>query len=293
MQSLRSATAPERKYDVLVPLSGGVDSSVVLIELVRDYSLRVLAFHYDHGFELPAATENARNLCKALHVDLVIEQKDYAFMKTLWKHANESAIKGLNSCFICGNILYANALSLAEKLDIPIVINGYSKGQTELVLDRNSGLTWVSEFIKEVTEKGDFDFIDSFLEKMRPLQNQAIIADISCISSKLPENKRVVIPFYMFEFNKTDKEYLKKICREVFNWQQPENTYPKRTTNCIMNWLNNYFDIKRLGYTNYHEEYSVLIRSGEMTREQAMDDLEFVPPHGLLDTLAKEIGMSL
>jgi hypothetical protein len=293
IEALSKFRNEKRKYDVLIPLSGGVDSSATLIEIARDYGLRILAFHNDHGYEPTKATENVRKLCKKLNVDLVIEQKDYKFMKRVWKHVNESQVPGLNGCFVCGNILYANALALAKKHNIPLIINGYSKGQVELIQDKEASISWMGELIKEVTEKGDYEFIDSFLEKMSPLQNQIIYSSYEDFKKPITDNKIMVIPFFIFKFYKTDKEELKKICMDNFDWQQADNTYPARTTNCTMNWLNNYSDIKKMGYSNYHEEYSALIRVGEMTREQALADLKFNPPKGLLEELAKDIDINI
>ncbi|MCR2018791.1 hypothetical protein NSB04_03400 [Blautia pseudococcoides] len=281
------------KYDVVVPLSGGVDSCFALIELVKRYNLKVLAFHNDHGYEPEVATNNVRNLCKTLNVDLVIEQKDYDFMKTLWKYVNEVDIEGLNCCFVCGNVLYANALALAQRYQVPLIVNGYSKGQVELINNKNVGLSWMGELINKITQSGEIDFIDTFLEKMKPLQSQIIFQQETDADQAISTSKILVMPLYMFKIYKTNKDQLRKICKEVFNWQQPENTYPARTTNCTMNWLNNYFDIKKMGYSNYHEEYSVLIRQGEMTREQALEDLEFNPPEGLLEKLAFDLKMKL
>ena len=60
-----------------------------------------------------------------------------------------------------------------------------------------------------------------------------------------------------------------------------------------MIWLNSYMDLKKRGYTHYHDEYSTIIRAGEMSREQALKDLELQPPEGLLERLAKEIDFQL
>lgn len=60
-----------------------------------------------------------------------------------------------------------------------------------------------------------------------------------------------------------------------------------------MIWLNTYADLKKLGYSNYTVEYAELIRRGEITREQALSDLEFNPPKGMLETLAEGVGLNL
>jgi hypothetical protein len=105
--------------------------------------------------------------------------------------------------------------------------------------------------------------------------------------------KIMVLPFFIFKFYKTDKNYLRKVCRERFNWQQMENPYPARTTNCRINWLTTYVDLEKVNYSIYTDEYSGLILEGEITREQALQDLRFNPPPGLLAQLAKEIDVDL
>ncbi len=92
---------PNKKYNVLVPLSGGVDSSHALIRIVEIYKLRPLVFHYDNGYEDSVATDNAKKLCMALDVDLIIFQQGLSFMKKLWKYTNEFG-KGLSVCYVCG-----------------------------------------------------------------------------------------------------------------------------------------------------------------------------------------------
>ncbi len=60
-----------------------------------------------------------------------------------------------------------------------------------------------------------------------------------------------------------------------------------------MVWLNSYMDLQKMGYTCYHEEYSVLIRKDEISRDQAEKDLFFSPPDGFLEELANDIGINI
>ena len=147
-QNLKKYKGIHPKYDVLVPLSGGVDSSFTLIELVQKFNLRPLAYHNDHCYEDSAATDNVKKLCKALDVDLIITQQDVSFMKKLWKYVGEEDMGGLNSCYICGNILYLYALEIADKYNIKLIINGYSKGQAELTNDKVMGTSMLSNLAK-------------------------------------------------------------------------------------------------------------------------------------------------
>ena len=58
-----------KKYDCIVGVSGGVDSSYALYLAVK-HGLRPLAVHLDNGWNSELATHNIANLVKSLGVDL-------------------------------------------------------------------------------------------------------------------------------------------------------------------------------------------------------------------------------
>ncbi len=278
-----------KRYDVLVPLSGGVDSSAALINIVEKYQLKVLGWHNDHGYEDATATENVKKLCKALDVDLIVQQHDMAFMKKLWRYTQEAYGTGLSGCFVCGGVLYANALEIADRFGIPLIINGYSKGQAEMMSNKKNAMESWEKMISKFQE--DESFFNEFLERQKPMNKQKIVLSRRDLEQAVDPTKILVMPFYLFRQHKTDKKELRKVCESRFDWQPMEFSFPNRTTNCEMVWLNTYFDLHKMNYTMYHEEYSSLVRKGEITREQAQKDLNFDPPEGLVEKLAEEIGL--
>jgi tRNA(Ile)-lysidine synthase TilS/MesJ len=282
-----------RKYDVLVPLSGGVDSCNALITIVEKYKMKPLGFHNDHGYEDDAATRNCKELCRALDVDLVIMQQDFTFMKKLWKYIDEADVKGLNSCYVCGNILYLNALETAHRFNVPLVINGYSRGQAAQINDKDRGTGLLEKIIEVIRKTGDKDFFAQFMDKYKILEKRAAFLTRNDLEKGPDLDKILFIPFYIFEFYKIDKEMLKnEICKRC-DWRPMKTSYPARTTNCEMIWLNTYMDLQKMGYSSYNLEYAELVRKGEFTREQALKDLEFNPPPGLVERLAGEIGVDI
>ncbi|SFB44654.1 ATP-binding protein [Clostridium frigidicarnis] len=283
-----------RKYDVLVPISGGVDSCFTLITLVEKYGLKPLVFHSDHGWDSKTARSNVENICKELDVDLVIVKNDMSFMRKLFKYFNKADELELSACFVCGNILYLNGLELADTYKIPLVVNGYSKGQAAMMHDKEKARVLYEKMVNIALSTGDKEFFEEFLEKWSILEKQVIYQDKSEFTNFFEmKDKILFIPFFYFDFYKTDKDELRKMCKERFDWKQQEMSYPKCTTNCEMIWLNSYFDLKKRNYSHYHDEYSTIIRANEMTREQAKYYLEFNPPGGLLESLAKEIDIEL
>ncbi len=284
---------PRNKYDVLVPLSGGVDSCNALLTIVETFGLRALAFHNDQGYEDPQATENAREICRALDVDLIVAQQEFGFMRKLYKYINESRITGLNSCYVCGNILYINAIEVADHYGVPLIINGYSKGQSRQINDQNSGIGHLDKMVAMIEATGDSEFANAFMKKFEILDKRIPYRSKQDLQKPPDPGKILFIPFYIFDFYKLDKSALRERIVSRCDWRPMTNSYPRRTTNCFMIWLNSYMDLKKMGYTCYHSEYAEHVRQGEISREQALDDLRFEPPEGLVEKLAREVNMDL
>jgi N-acetyl sugar amidotransferase len=102
-----------RPYDVIIGLSGGVDSAYLAHLLCRDFALRILAIHVDGGWNTEAAVRNIELLVRKLDIDLytyvvewhemrdlqlaylkasVLNQdapQDHAFFSTLYRLAKE------------------------------------------------------------------------------------------------------------------------------------------------------------------------------------------------------------
>lgn len=70
LSSVREASKG-KKYDCMVGLSGGRDSTFTLWKLVHDYQLRVLAVHYNNPFSSPHALRNIERACEILNVDKI------------------------------------------------------------------------------------------------------------------------------------------------------------------------------------------------------------------------------
>lgn len=71
------------RYDCVVGVSGGTDSSYLLMKAC-DWGLRPLAVHYDNTWNSAIATENIRKITSALNVDLythVVDNKEHDSIK--------------------------------------------------------------------------------------------------------------------------------------------------------------------------------------------------------------------
>ncbi len=95
-----------KKYDCVVGVSGGTDSSYMLY-LAKEFGLRPLAVHYDNTWNSAIATQNIRKVLEALDIDLYTHVVN-----------NKEADDILRSFFYAGvpEIEAATDLALAETL---------------------------------------------------------------------------------------------------------------------------------------------------------------------------------
>ena len=72
-----------KKYDCILGLSGGLDSTYMLHLAVREWGLRPFVFHIDAGWNLPVAESNIKKVTEKLGVDLHVEKLDWEEMKEM------------------------------------------------------------------------------------------------------------------------------------------------------------------------------------------------------------------
>jgi hypothetical protein len=117
------------KYDCVVPISGGKDSTYILYYVVKKLGLKPIAVTYDSGFQSSIALENARNACSVLNVPL-IEVKSPKHIRT--KMLKESLLVSnklgalWHQCGNCEAILRNMSMSAAKTHETHFVIWGSS-----------------------------------------------------------------------------------------------------------------------------------------------------------------------
>lgn len=72
-----------KPYDVMIGLSGGVDSAYLAHFLKREFNLRMLAVHVDGGWNTEAAVRNIEKLVRQLDIDLYTYVVEWEEMRDL------------------------------------------------------------------------------------------------------------------------------------------------------------------------------------------------------------------
>ena len=270
-------------YDCLVMCSGGKDSTASLYYMKKRYGLNVLAFTFDHGFENPEAANNINRAVENLGVDYLFYKSTY--MKDLFAEILLSGSKAV-ICHLCSIWYMGLTFDIAEKYKIPTIVAGWTKGQYSMQdsRSRSSKPKLSPEFFEMAKET---ELFLGYLGKKFPKYKSFPRSMEEVIKRANKKWKSIVIsPHWFLPF---DENHYVELIKNELNWQEPKLSYPKKSTNCLLNYMSTYLAMKNYGFTHYHVEMSKLIRAGQMTREEAIGrlNLDFDPK--LLDQISQKI----
>jgi len=116
-----------KKYDSIVGVSGGVDSSWVLVRAV-ELGLRPLAVHMDNGWNSELAQRNIERLVKNLNVDLYTHVLDWNEFRDLQESFFDADVIDLE--LLTDNFLVGLNFAQAAKWRTKFILSG-SNGVTE------------------------------------------------------------------------------------------------------------------------------------------------------------------
>jgi N-acetyl sugar amidotransferase len=270
-----------KEFDCILGLSGGLDSSYMLHLLVKEFGLRPLVFHVDGGWNTDLAVNNIQMLVSKLGLDLYTEVIDWEDMRDFQLAFFKSGVSGLDipqdHAFVA--VLY----KFAHKHNIEFIMNGGNIA-TECV--RNP-LDWLYYGT-------DMRFINDIRRRFctRPLANYPFSSIFfHKIYLRYIRKVKVVRPLNYRPYSK--QEAIDTLTRE-YGWRAyPQKHFESRFTK----FFEGYWLPTRFGYDTRKVQYSSLILTGQMTREEALQRLAApaYDPETIADEfdyIAKKLGIT-
>lgn len=123
-----------KPYDCIVGVSGGVDSSYTLVK-VKELGLRPLAVHMDNGWNSELATNNIKNLIETLQVDLythVIDWEEYRKLMQAFFDADVIDVE-----LLYDNAMLAVNYALASKYGLRYILSGSNTSTEGMYVPEN------------------------------------------------------------------------------------------------------------------------------------------------------------
>lgn len=263
----------EGKYDCLVGLSGGKDSSYIILKLKASNRARVLAYTCDNGFLNSYAKKNIQAIAEDLGVDHIWVRPGRQILRTVY--ANNLAMEGW-PCSACFHLLEASAWKIAFENRIPYIVSGRTPEQILRKPD-NSIFEYISANFAN-HDKGKVRQIAlSTLQRiidmkkwLIPDQGKCPSAEYCSFYSNLAATPEDFAPelLYFFVYENHNESHIMNVLQKETNWQPPENTGPLSHADCEAHDAAGYLYYHNYGTTFLNLEVSAAIRLGKLTKEE-------------------------
>ena len=262
-----------KKFDCILGVSGGCDSSFLAHEMVRR-GLRPLAVHFDNTWNSPIATNNIYTMLDQLEVPLETLVVDNGEYDDIYRAFIESGVRDIEAPTDIG--FMATLYMAAERHGIRYIVEGHSF-RTEGV----SPLGWLymdGRYIREVHRQ----------HGSVPMKTFPNMPFVKFVKWAALSGIRRIRPLYWLDY---DKEATKQFLTSEYGWEWYGGHHLE---NRWSHFYHTYFLPRRFAIDQRVNELSGRVRSGQLTREvaKAEYDLDPVVDPELLAMVKKRLGYS-
>jgi len=244
-----------KKYDCVIGLSGGVDSSYVAY-LVKQWGLNPLAIHVDNGWNSEEGTKNIENICKILNIDMCTNVLDWEEFKDLQLAFLKASTP--DSEIPTDNILCEILYRTANKYGIKHILSGCNV-TSESILPKawsqgHRDKTYIASVYKQFGEKKKLFIPTASIYQV--IWNQRV-KGIKWIDT--------------LDYVQYDKEQAKEYLKQHLDWQD----YGRKHGESIYTRIyQEYLLPHKFGYDKRRAHYSSLIAAGQLSRQEALEMLK-------------------
>lgn len=249
-----------KKYNCLIGLSGGLDSSYLVYLAKKKLGLRPLVFSVDTGWNLGVANENVERIIKGLNLDIYTEV------------VNWDEMRDLQLAYFRSQVPYQDTPQ--DHAIFAALYNYAAKNGFKYVL---TGANYSTECIREPIEwahVNDLTQIKDIHSKfgIRPLREFPMCGMFKYrLYYRYIKGMKIVQPLNLIPYEK--EEAIREL-HEKFGWERYNN---KHFENVFTRFYEGYWLPNKFGYDKRRAHFSSLIVTGQLTREEALELLKEPP----------------
>lgn len=271
-----------KEFDCIMGMSGGIDSSYLLYMMTKKYGLRPLVFHVDAGWNSQIAVNNIEKLVDGLGLDLYTEVINWEEMKDLQLAFFKSGVPHID--VPQDHAFFATMYKFANEHGIKTILTG-GNYSTECIRNPKEWMYFQSDSIqlKDIHKRFGSGELRDY-----PVTN------ILWHKVYLPYVKGIKL-YRPLDFIPYDKEEATQTLENEFGFQRyPQKHFESRFTR----FYESYWLYEKFGYDTRKVQFSSLILTGQMTREEALKELEKLPYnpetiHDDLEYIANKLGITI
>lgn len=247
-----------KQFDSILGMSGGLDSSYMLHLMVKEFGLRPLVFHVDGGWNSDIAVSNIQNLVGGLGLDLYTEVINWEEMRDFQLAFFKSGVPHLD--IPQDHAFVATLYRFAAKHGIKWILNG-GNISTECVRNPKSWLYYGTDMAQLHDIHGQFG--------TRPLKTYPLSPVLyHKVYLRYIKGVKVFKPLDLLPYTK--QLAIDTLSRE-YGWKAyPQKHFESRFTR----FYEGYWLPTRFGYDTRRVQFSSLILTGQMSRDEALEQLE-------------------
>lgn len=258
------------KYDCVIGVSGGCDSSYLLY-LARKLGLRPLAVHFDNTWNSTIAVENIHIMLKKLDIELytyVIDNEEFNDLSRAFLSASVPEIDAPTDIALT-TILYL----AAEKHKIKYILNAHTF--------RTEGISPIGWWYF------DGKYVQSIHRQLgkRPMKTFPNLWLRQWLKWLILNRIKRIRPLYYVDYR---KEETKRFLTENFGWRWYGGHHME---NKFTFFNHNYILPKKFDIDLRLVEFSALVRSGQMTKREALEKIS--KPMPIEENLVNEVKKRL
>ena len=247
-----------KDFDCLMGMSGGIDSSYLLYIMVEKYGLRPLVFHVDAGWNSQIAVNNIERLVDGLGLDLYTEVINWEEIKDLQLAFFKSGVPHID--VPQDHAFFATMYKFSSKHKIKHILTG-GNYSTECIRNPLEWMYYQSDSIQ---------LRDIYKKFGKGKLRDYPITNILWHKIYLPYVKKIKL-IRPLDFVPYNKEEAMQLLVDKFGYQKyPQKHFESRFTR----FYESYWLPKKFGYDTRKVQYSSLILTGQMTRNEALKKLE-------------------
>ncbi len=263
-----------KKYDCIIGVSGGTDSTYTLYRLVK-LGIRPLAVHFDNGWDSDIAVRNIKNACSIMNVDLYTYVVDWEEFKDLQKSFLKASTPDAEIPTDVG--IHSILVKMAAKEGVKYVFNGHSFRAEGLM---PIGWTYMDgKYIDYVHRK--FGRI-----KLKTFPNFKII-DILYYNIILGIKVIPILNYFKYEKAKIKPFLEKELGWQDYGGHHHESVYTK--------FYQSYLLPRKFNIDKRIVDYSAMIREAVIDRETAIEEVERNPHRvksEIIDYTISKLGLT-
>lgn len=245
------------KYDVMIGLSGGIDSAYLAHYATKEMGLRVLAVHVDGGWNSVEAVRNIRRMVEKLDIDLYTHVVEWDEMRDLQLAFLKAGV--FNQDIPQDHAFFSTLFRVADKFKINYFLSGVNLA-TENIGPKGSGPGYM-----------DAKHIMAIHKKFgkRPLSRYRIMPLWEYLwLTQIKRRPKVLKPLNLLDFN---KDIAQELLKNKYGWEDYGAKHSESR------WTKFYQEVylpRKYDLDKRRLHLSSLIVSGSIKREQAMEILE-------------------